>query len=127
MAWNNNKNSKKSDNNNQKKHSGCKKITSYVDKKTAEVKPAQMIQAWNYSVSRGMMTMIASPRKKGAATKNPNQKMFTCKVFFKRTLETKYYLGFYNETTGKLTIPDLQMVANPKAKNGGYFGTFVNA
>lgn len=120
----------KMDKNNMPNHSGAKKHKSRIDKSTGEVVPCQIITAWNYSKSRGMISLIASPRKKGTDTKNPYQKMFTCKVFFKKSLETKYYLGFYNEKTHLLTIPDMQMVVNTKIrkKNGemGYFGKYTN-
>ncbi len=37
-----------------------------------------------------------------------------------------FHWGTMQKTTGKVVINDLAMVINPKAKNGGYAGTFLN-
>lgn len=130
MNKNNQKgNSNKSNSSNdQKKHSGASLHTSFADKKTGEIINGKFITAWNYSKSRGMLSIIASPRVDAdkRKTANPKYENWSVKVFFKRTLETKWYNGFYDLVTGKLTVKDMEFVINPKAKNGGYCGTYVS-
>ncbi|TRX16736.1 hypothetical protein [Flavobacterium franklandianum] len=112
-----------------KKHSGCQHHTHFFDKKTGEQIDMNFITAWNYSKSRGLLTIIASPRKDPSKRKTANPKFenWACKVFFKRTLQTVWYNGFFDLAKKKLTIKDMEFVLNPKAKNGGYCGTFVKS
>lgn len=77
------------------------------------------ITGWNKSRSRGFLSFVAVPCK-DAKTKSPNSDKWVASVQFPDGKKT--FTAFYNVNTKKLSIPDLQMVANP-AKN--YFGTFV--
>jgi len=107
-----------------RKRSGCKQGTG----KTG----LHYISGWNKSRGRGFITLIASQRKGGKdrmGNDRPNvcvnQKgeellIYVCSVRFPHGVET--YTGFYNPNDGKLRIPDLNMTANPRAANGGYFG-----
>lgn len=109
-----------------KKHSGCRLHTNFVDKQTGEIVNAHFMTAWNYSKSRGMLSIIASPRKGDKLkTANPKFENWAVKVFNTKTLETVWHNGFYDKTKQKVTIKDMQFVLNPRAKNGGYAGTFV--
>ncbi|MDI5888736.1 hypothetical protein [Flavobacterium yafengii] len=126
MAYADKKNSKATET---KKHSGCVLHTNFADKVTGEIVNADFLTAWNYSKSRGMLKIIASPRKDKdkRKTANPKFENWAVKVFFARTLETKWYNGFFDVTKKKLTIKDMEFVLNPKAKNGGYCGTFLKS
>jgi len=77
------------------------------------------VTGYNKSKSRGFITLVAIPCKK-FETKSPNSDKWVATVQFPDGKKT--FTAFWNTQTKKLTIPDLQMVANP-AKN--YFGTFV--
>lgn len=94
-----------------KKKSGCKL--------GQDVKSRPVITAWNVSKTRGFITMVAVPCK-DAKTKSKNSDKWVASVKFADGKKT--FTAFYNVVTKKLTIPDLDMVANP-SKN--YFGTFV--
>jgi len=83
------------------------------------------ITAWKADKTNGLVNMIASERKAGSETRNPNQLRFTCKFTFVNAMrKPELFTGFYNKTTKKLTIPELSMVANPNASRGGYFGRY---
>lgn len=94
-----------------KKRSGCRIGT--------DKKQRPCVTAWNVSKTRGFMSMVAVPCDK-AKTKSPNSDKWVVSIKFPDGKKT--FTGFYNVVSKKLTIPDLNMVANP-AKN--YFGTFV--
>lgn len=83
------------------------------------------ISAWNVSRSRGMMTLIASPTDEQGESPSTGAKWekWVCKIQLKRNFEDKLVTGFYYPTTHTLSIPDLGMIARPKAPNGGYFGS----
>ena len=108
--WYDDRNSR---NNNQppKKKSGARMGT---DKKN---RPC--ITAWNVSKTRGFISMVSVPCEK-FKTKSKNSDKWVASVKFPDGVKT--FTAFYNTVTKKLTIPDLNMVANP-SKN--YFGTFV--
>jgi len=102
------------------KKSGCK-----MHMRNNQDGSVQMfLTAWKVDKTNGMINMIASPRVQGGSeTRNPNQSRFTCKITFVNSMrKPELFTGFYNHSTKKLTIPDLQLVANPNAPNGGYFG-----
>jgi hypothetical protein len=92
------------------------------------------IQAWNYSKSHGMVSMISSQRSEDAKNKKgerlPNVcvnrsgeqlEIWVCK--FKPKMGNEFLrTGFFNPNTKKLFIPDEFMMASPNSPNGGYFG-----
>ncbi len=80
------------------------------------------ITGWNVSKERGFITMVSVPCK-DFKTKSKNSDKWVASVKFADGKKT--FTAFYNTMTKKLTIPDLDMVANPNAQNGGYFGTYV--
>ena len=43
-----------------------------------------------------------------------------------KTGVSSFHWGTMQENTGKVVIDSVSMVLNPKAKNGGYAGTFIN-
>lgn len=43
-----------------------------------------------------------------------------------KTGANSFHWGTMEEKTGKVVIDSMAMVVNPKAKNGGYAGTFLN-
>lgn len=94
------------------KHSGCTAGTGKTGK--------PYIQGWRLVYGQ-MCKMIASPAKE-FKTKSENSDRWIVNLVC--GINKAVYNGFYNVETKKLTIPDLGLVANPKAPNGGYFGKF---
>jgi len=94
-----------------RKKSGCKL--------GQDKKQRPCITGWNKSKQRGFISFVAVPCN-NAKTKSANSDKWVATVQFPDGKKT--FTAFYNVNSKKLTIPDLQMVANP-AKN--YFGTFV--
>lgn len=109
--YTNQRHTNRSNNQSRKKKSGCRIGT---DKKN---RPC--ITAWNVSKSRGFMSMVSVPCK-DAKTKSKNSDKWVASIKFPTGKKT--FTAFYNVVSKKLSIPDLDMVANP-AKN--YFGTFL--
>ncbi len=94
-----------------RKKSGCKL--------GQDKKQRPCITGWNKSKARGFMSFVAIPCN-NFKTKSKNSDKWVVTAQFPDGKKT--FTGFYNTVTKKLTIPDLQMVANP-AKD--YFGTYV--
>ncbi|PSL43411.1 hypothetical protein CLV51_108100 [Chitinophaga niastensis] len=104
-----------------RKKSGCKLKNGWVSRKTGERVDDNLLTGWNKSRSRGFITFIAVPRKE-RETSNANFEHWVVSVQFATGRKT--FTGFYSISRRVLIVPDLQMVANPHAPNGGYFGTF---
>lgn len=100
-----------------RKRSGCKLKT--------DKNGNRCIVGWNKSKSRGFVTFIASPHKDKAKRlpKKGNSEVWMVKMT--QGINVVWHVGLYTPDTKKLKIPDLNMVANPNASNGGYFGTFL--
>ena len=49
-----------------------------------------------------------------------------CKLTNTKTGVSAFHWGTMEHKTGKVVIDALSMVLNPKAKNGGYAGTYIN-
>ena len=126
-----NNNYKKQNNSSEKtvKHSGATMHSSFTDKVTGEIVAQNFITAWNYAPSRGMMSIIASPRIDASKRKTKNElyENWAVKIFNKRTLQTTWTNGLFHRVKGIIILKDMQLVINPRAKNGGYFGTFVKS
>lgn len=103
------------------KHSGSQLKFGWVSKKTGEKIEEKFITGWNYSKTRGMISIIGAPRKKGTATRSKDSEMWTVKVRYADGRKPEYMLGFFHVPTNRLFVNDLQMVANP-SKN--YFGSY---
>lgn len=105
----------------QKKHSGCRK--------GQDKKGNPYLIGWNASKTRGMISFIASPYSGTKEIKSKSGKTWQnwfVKITFKATGDIKNYSGMYNVSNNKLYIKDLNLVANPGAPNGGYFGKHIS-
>ena len=105
-----------------KKHSGCQWRENFTAK-SGERKAACMF-GWNYSRQRGgLVKFVAGPAKDTTVNNKSGKDLskWVAKITWPDgRSETK--TAFLNRDTKKLTIPDMGMVANPLAPNGGYFG-----
>ncbi|MBO9731164.1 MAG: hypothetical protein J7623_21175 [Chitinophaga sp.] len=95
--------------------------TGWTSRRTGERVDDNLISGWNKSRTRGFISFVAIPRKE-RETANPVYEHWVVSVQFSTGKKT--FTGFYNTNRRLLTIPDLAMVANPGAPNGGYFGTY---
>jgi hypothetical protein len=103
-----------------KKHSGASKGTDKNGK--------QYFRGWNYSAARGMVTVFVSAyAKSGEHTSSKSNVTYTnllAKVEYKNSGVVRLMGALLSHTTNRVTIPELGMVLNPGAPNGGYFGKF---
>ncbi len=104
-----------------RKHSGCR-LT--VAKSTGE----QVLVGWNYSRGRGMISFIAasySGTKTTTSGTGREWENWFVKITNKRTMQTTNHSGLWDLQRRRLLIKELNMVANPGAPNGGYFGSHI--
>lgn len=110
----------------QKKHSGAKMG---INQRGSQ-KGKQHIVFWNYSRTRGLISGIATPYKgtKEVKSKTSGRVWHNWMVSLtnKRTFQKWTTSGLFDPQSGKLIISELGWVVNPKARNGGYCGTFTN-
>lgn len=105
----------------QKKSSGCK---AGIGPKSG--KP--WVSGWNFQKRRGMLTFIAGPYEGTSVVQGKTHEWenWVAKLKLNGIPQPGVMPCLYDVTTGKVIFKDLDagMVANPKAPNGGYFGTF---
>ncbi|MHA7109358.1 hypothetical protein ACRTDU_04480 [Sunxiuqinia elliptica] len=116
-------NYQRNDNRAPRKKSGCSETVGRT-KKT-------VISGWRKS-ARQFMTFVATQNNgdnahaKGGAVitnkKGQEYTRWTAKLTNKTIGTVSTVSCLYNHATGKLYFPDLNLVANPKAPNGGYWG-----
>lgn len=99
-----------------KKHSGCRQKIGSNGK--------NVIFGWNYSRRFGLVKFVATMKNdKNLCVNKSGEQLEIYVVSLDVPMQKKQLLtGFLNTNDGKLRIPDLNMTANPKAPNGGYFG-----
>lgn len=110
----------------QKKRSGAKAGT-FTTKGTSKRKSwtGIYVNAWNYSRSRGLITVSGMENSKSTKSTSKNGNRFITimfEVFYKRTGNSFLELANYNVTTGKVYLEKLGMCISTKAPNGGFFG-----
>lgn len=105
-----------------KKHSGC---SSGLTKKDQTL----YVRGWKFDKRNGLRSFIAGPNKNTSDHKSKTSgrvwQNWTCKIT-EASGQSFLTSCLYDTTTGKVIINDLGFVMNPKARNGGYVGTFVN-
>lgn len=103
------------------------KAGSFVSKKGSahgSKKEVKFVRGWNYSKRFGMRTFFCTPYSKTKSTKSDNGRvwenwMCTYQVEGK---PSETISALYEPATGKVIIPDLSIIINPKARRGGYCG-----
>lgn len=100
-----------------RKHSGCQ---FGVSKETGK----EWMNGWNYSRQNGMVKFVASPSPK--VNGGPTTDAWCAKITVGK--QAPYLVTcFMTHNTKRLTFPDLGMVANASAPNGGYWGKFTQS
>lgn len=105
-----------------KKHSGAKA------KSDKNGNPC--IVAWNYSRSRGMLSIFIAPYKNTAKHTSKAGKVYynwIAKIFNKKTMQTSIIPCLVNEQCDKAVIQEIGFVVNCRASNGGYAGKFTKS
>jgi hypothetical protein len=109
-----------------KKHSGAKMG---INQRGTQ-KGKQHIVFWNYSRQRGLISGIATPYKGTKEVKSKTSgriwQNWMVSLQNKKTFQSWTTSGLFSPESGRLIIDSLGWVVNPKAKNGGYAGTFRN-
>ena len=107
----------------QRKRSGAK----MTQGKNQAGESMRVISAWKVSKRFGMIKLVACQRKDGktAETRGGHlREMWVCNIQ-KAMCKDETYTGFFDDSSKKLRIPDLNLVASCNAPNGGYFGKSV--
>jgi hypothetical protein len=108
------------DSNDRKKSTGCK---SGIGPKSG----LPWVSGWNLQTRRGMLSFIAGPYGKTSVHTSNNGRdweNWVAEFSINGFPQPGVMPCLYESATGKIIFKKLQMVANPKAPNGGYFGTF---
>ncbi|MGX9985475.1 hypothetical protein [Soonwooa purpurea] len=114
---------------NYKKSSGKKskksgaKFTRYVNKDGVEM---YLTTGWRLNRSRELISIKATITKD---SKESDKGWFgSVAVVFTNTItgQTNFHWGTMEKKTGKVVVNDMAFVMNPRAKNGGYAGTFID-
>lgn len=103
-----------------KKHSGCGS-KSLPD-------GGVVIFGWRLA-GRDMIKLYARPYKGTKVSTSKSGKRWAnlfVTLTNQRTMQTIKTSGLYNLDSGKLYISELNLIANPKAPNGGYFGKHIS-
>ena len=103
------------------KHSGC--TMKMIDGKTP------IISGWK-SQSNGMLQLYARPYSGTKITESKTGKTW-CNLFVtitnKLTMSVTKTSGLLDMDENKLYIKEFNLIANPKAPNGGYFGKHISS
>lgn len=106
-----------------KKHSGAKEKT--ISNGVNIGKPC--IVAWNYNKRLGLRSFLvtAHSKSKVVQTKKGKEYLTVMCTISQDGRPNQITNGFLDEHTGKVYLPELRYVINPKAPNGGYCGTYI--
>ena len=126
--YNNNSQKQNNYNSNQKpsvKHSGAKH-TKYYPKTGPNAGVEQhLTSAWRLS-NRELISIRCLTTSKSKLSDKGWFGSVAVTMTNTKTGATSFHWGTMQENTGKVVIDSMAMVINPKAKNGGYAGTFLN-
>jgi hypothetical protein len=101
------------------KVSGCKMKASYTSFKTREVVDSPCVTGWKKEPTGEFFTFIAVLNK-DSATKSDTWEKMVVKFKRKGPYLPQLTTGFWDGK--RVHMPDLQMIANPSAPDGGYWG-----
>jgi hypothetical protein len=104
-----------------KKHSGAK-LTIYKNQAGAE---KHLTTGWRLTKNRQFLQYKCITTKKSELKASGWFGSVYCTITDKNTGMQSSYWGTMEKKTGKVVIQELALVLNPRAKNGGYCGTFL--
>lgn len=81
---------------------------------------------WNYSRANGLVTFLATPYGKSKEVQSASGRSWlNVMVKVSRKMQKDFIVsGMMDLRSGMVTIEELGLVMNPKAKNGGYCGKY---
>jgi len=108
-----------------KKHSGAK-LTKYIptsgDNSGQEM---HLVTGWRLS-NRELISIKATTTSKSKLSDKGWFGSIAVTFTNTKTGESNFHWGTMEKKTGKVVVDKLAFVMNPKAKNGGYAGTYLN-
>lgn len=108
------------------KHSGAK-LTRYFPKTGANAGVEQyLVTGWRLSRNKELISVRCVTTSKSKLSEKGWYGSVACTFTNTVTGETNFHWGTMHKATGKVVIDKLAVVLNPKAKNGGYCGTYIN-
>ncbi|MBE99086.1 hypothetical protein [Flavobacterium coralii] len=109
-----------------KKHSGAK--TKRYTPKQGPNKGVEMIHThgWTAHKRKDFITYSCNTTGKSKQSDKGWIGSIAVEVLNHNTGQKSFYWGTMEAKTSKVVINDLGLVINPKARNGGYTGTFIN-
>lgn len=118
----------KADTNNapKKKHSGAK-LTKYHPKTGVNAGVEQFLTSGWRLAGKDLISFSCVTTSKSVLSDKGWFGSIACSVINTKTGAKSFYWGMMQKATGKVVISDMALVLNPKAKNGGYCGTFINS
>lgn len=105
-----------------KKRSGAK-FTRYANRDGVE---RFLTSGWRLIKGKDFITIKCVTTDKSVESEKGWLGSIACSIVNKDTGVKSFHWGTMEKKTGKVVINDLSMVINPRAKNGGYAGTFIN-
>lgn len=109
-----------------RKHSGAK-LTRYFPKTGANAGVEQyLVTGWRLSRNKELISVRCVTTSKSKLSEKGWYGSVACTFTNTVTGETNFHWGTMHKATGKVVIDKLAVVLNPKAKNGGYCGTYIN-
>lgn len=110
-----------------KKHSGAK-LHKYVPTSgDNKGKDQMLVTAWKLNRNKELISVKAVTTSKTRLSEKGWYGSIAVTLTNTVTGEQNFHWGMMQKSTGKVVVSALALVINPKAKNGGYCGTFVNS
>ncbi|QKJ63831.1 hypothetical protein [Flavobacterium sp. M31R6] len=115
-----------SDKKDYKKHSGAKN-TRYTPKTGANAGVEQHLTTGWRLAGKDLISFSCVTTSKSVLSEKGWYGSVGCSVVNTKTGAKQFYWGMMEKKTGKVVIAEMALVLNPKAKNGGYCGTFLGS
>lgn len=109
-----------------RKHSGAK-LTKYFPQTGNNAGQEQyLVTGWKLNRSKELISVRCITTSKSRLSEKGWFGSVACTFTNTTTGETNFHWGTMHKSTGKVVIDKLAVVLNPKARNGGYCGTYIN-
>jgi len=105
----------------QKKRSGAK-FTRYANADGVE---RFLTSGWKLSKQKELLTFKCVSTDKSVESDKGWMGSIAVSILNKSNMQKSFYWGTMEKKTGKVVINELSLVLNPRVKNGGYCGTFI--
>lgn len=126
MAGNYNKNKKDFDKKSYTKHSGAKHTTYTPESGNNKGQKQYLTTGWRLA-NRDLISIKAVTTAKSKLSDKGWFGSVAVTFTNTKTGEQNFHWGTMHKSTGKVVVNALSFVMNPKAKNGGYAGTFIES